>query len=348
MITLLYGTRPEAIKLGPVAAELRSLGTPFRVVCTGQHTDLLKGTPAEHDLFGSSSLNLPSKGNVLQWLAQAERALRFQPDDFVVVQGDTMSALAGARAAAGARLPLAHVEAGVRSHCHSDPWPEELFRIEIDSLSDYFYTPTTTAYANLIAEGHAQHVLLTGNTCVSALHRYATGESAPPQAHLYITLHRRELLQSPVLPALLQRLSQEAAARSQFTFIWPIHPAMQARALDWISKPLPSNLHLRPPLPYRAAVELLRTAQGVLTDSGGVAEEAAVFGVPAIHLRQHTDRPEAVEAGVARAIPPTPAGLAEGIQALCASTLPRTPSGVYGDRSAAFQIALHLTRLGAP
>src|SRR2546426_11973739 len=133
-LVFVYGTRPEAIKLGPIAAELRALGSMGSVICTNQHSELLKGTPAESDLADGASLGLLSNGNVLQWTRVAEGRLRTafgeMPSPTIVVQGDTMTAIAAARAATALRLPVAHVEAGVRSHNAEGPGPGKGVRTE--------------------------------------------------------------------------------------------------------------------------------------------------------------------------------------------------------------------------
>ena len=153
-IVIIFGTRPEAIKLGPVVAALRDEGIDLAIVCTGQHTTLLHGTPAETDLRGATSLALPSTGEIWDWTLRAAGALTdvlvtLGATD-VMVQGDTMSALAGARAAVLLGLPLHHVEAGLRSHDLASPYPEELIRTEIASHATWHYAPTQTARANLV------------------------------------------------------------------------------------------------------------------------------------------------------------------------------------------------------
>src|SRR2546426_12276267 len=138
-LVFVYGTRPEAIKLGPIAAELRALGSMGSVICTNQHSELLKGTPAESDLADGASLGLLSNGNVLQWTRVAEGRLRTafgeMPSPTIVVQGDTMTAIAAARAATALRLPVAHVEAGGRSDNAEEPGPEEGIRTEVGQLA---------------------------------------------------------------------------------------------------------------------------------------------------------------------------------------------------------------------
>src|SRR2546428_12725947 len=174
------------------------------IVCTQQHSERLKGTPAESDLCDGHSLGLLSNGNVLQWTRAAEARLRASfgelPNPVVVVQGDTMTAIAAARAAAALRLPIAHVEAGVRSHNVEEPWPEEGFRTEIAQLAAWHYAPTSTAFANLVQERvDPNRILVTGNPGVSAIARYTSAvpvaEAATPT--ILVTLHRREVLPGP-------------------------------------------------------------------------------------------------------------------------------------------------------
>src|SRR2546422_2797546 len=172
----IYGPRPEGIRLGPIAAELRALGSMGTIICSNQHSELLKGTPAESDLADGASLGLLSNGNVLQWTRTAEARLRAAfgeiPSPTIVVQGDTMTAIAAARAAAALRLPIAHVEAGVRSYNVEEAWAEEGVRTEIAQLAAWHYAPTSTAFANLVQEKvQPNRILVTANPGSSAIAR---------------------------------------------------------------------------------------------------------------------------------------------------------------------------------
>lgn len=348
MITCIFGTRPEAIKLGPVVAQLFGLGKQVRVLCTGQHASLLAGTPAETDLAFAESLGLASDGVVMKWLHRAERELTpklAEQPSVVMVQGDTMSALAGARAAAELGAVLAHVEAGVRSKRMDEPWPEEGFRVEIDRLADWYFAPTTTAYANLIAEGRQPHrIAVTGNSVVSALERYTGAKPQPPSDHMLVTLHRREFLSGPSFVGVLDALAAAAADHPAARFIWPMHPAVAPKAARWLQS-LPNNLLVVEPLRYREAALTLSHSFGVLTDSGGLIEEAATLGVPSVQLRNVSDRPEAIEVGVSRLEPPTPEGVYRAVQALTTGALPRRPTDVYGSVDAASVIARAIAKL---
>lgn len=344
MILLAFGTRPEAIKMGPIAACLTERKVPWIGLCTGQHTDLLRGTPADTDLRRSESLNLPSDGNVLRWLSTCEKAahqwLLAHPNiGLVVIQGDTMSALAVARAAGG--RSLAHVEAGVRSGDTHNPWPEEETRIAITKLVDWHYAPTSTAYANLVSEGiPLSQIRMTGNPIVSALARYTVATSSPSMGHVVVTLHRREFVQSANFKETINTLLNAMAWHGGIEFYWPMHPAVK-QAIGELES-IPKNLLLSAPWDYATAARMLATAKGTITDSGGIQEEAATLGVPCAVVRHVTDRPESIEAGTARLFPPTSDGVVAAVQCIAAETLPRSPTAVFGTPDSALQIALHL------
>lgn len=351
-LLLVFGTRPEAIKLGPVAAELRASSTPFGVLCTGQHTTLLEGTPAETDLSGQNtlSLGLASDGNVTRWTMRAELKIRkfletwdsAEQLNTVVVQGDTMSALAAARAAKILERTLVHVEAGVRSGDLENPWPEEGFRREITGLADWHYAPTSHCFANLVAEGVSPtRILVTGNPVVSALARYTAAKPSPAEDHVLVTLHRRELLGSKQFPQVVEALINEAAQRPSLKFLWPVHPATMPLLSGFEGPP---NLMLGNPLSYVNFAGWLATARGVLTDSGGLQEESAVLGVPCAVLRKVTDRPESVQAGLAALWSPDAAGVKKGIEWLLGPRI-RQPSAIFGDIGSAGTIAKHLASL---
>lgn len=356
MIVFVWGTRPEALKIGPVVAELASRQIPYRTIATGQHWNLLQGTPAETDLKDATSLGLPSSGEPIRWIAEVVpvliSTLASLDPTVVVVQGDTASALAGAKAAHHIGIPVAHIEAGIRSHNLEEPWPEEGFRREITKLATWHYTPTSTTYANLIAEGvPAQRIRLTGNTVVSALARYTHAVAQPPEDHIVLTMHRREWLQWVDLAAFLGEVAEACLDHPRLTIIWPVHPAVKAKwPEEWSN---PKNLWLESPLPYGQMMELLAKARGLATDSGGLVEEAATLGIPTAILRKTNDRPEAVDAGVAKQF--SPKELRKAIDWLAYDWLnkrpsiigfpPRAPTNAFGDWTAATQIAEELTRL---
>lgn len=349
MIALVYGSRPEAIKLGPVAAELRAAGTPFKVVATGQHSDLLLGTPAESDLGGGVELGIKSEGRLTKWLHDVGSGMARALSDaaIVVVQGDTQSALAGALAAHRAGKLLAHVEAGVRSHNQDEPWPEEMIRYNIDQMASYCFAATELAKRNLVDEGkHPSVVAVTGNTVVSALARYSDAKAGtPPSDHLVVTLHRREFWSGRHFFSVLDALCEAARDHAAAKFVWPIHPNIEKRLSQRWLESVPSNFLIVKPFSYRVMASTLASAFGVLTDSGGLVEEAATLGVPSVQLRNVSDRPEAIGAGVSRLCAPTAAGVHEGVSLLTTGAIGRHLEPVYGGVHAAAEVARHLALL---
>lgn len=319
----IVGTRPEAVKLAPVVHALRGAGASVLLLATGQHRELLHGALADFGLAADLDLDVMlaarSPAAVVGALvpAVADVCARAGPAA-VIVQGDTSSAFAGAQAAAYARAPLAHVEAGLRSHGR-DPFPEEMHRRAIAQIADVHFAPTPAAAAELAHEGIATDAIrVTGNTGIDALLWTAArldtdavlagraavalaelgpAAGAPGRRPLLVaTVHRRE--NHPHLPGIVAAL-RRLAARADIAI--PVHPhPVVADAFSALAD-LP-GVALLPPLRYPAFVMLLRKATLVLTDSGGVQEEAPALGTPVLVLRDGTERPEGVACGNARLV----------------------------------------------
>ena len=341
-VLCVFGTRPEAIKVAPVVEALRAHGLAVRVIATGQHTTLLDQDIVGRAMGEMSTLGIASDGKLLRFLTRARNALRAVLSAatlprVVLVQGDTMSALVGALVAGDLKLPTAHVEAGVRSGSRSDPWPEELIRMTIDRQATWRYAPTQTALRNLAKEG--LDGIVVGNTSVDALRRY-TSATARPEASptVLVTLHRRELQRRADVHDVLQALCN-AIAESHVRAVWPVHPTMHPLVAKLT---VPANFLLRPPMAHATMCNALAEARGLVTDSGGLVEEAATLGVPTAIVRFANDRPEAVAAGIAIQAPPTAAGVRFAVQQIAHGAIPRRPQSVYGAGTAAEQIAAHL------
>lgn len=330
MLTFVIGCRPEAIKVRPIILEAVARKRAFRVIATGQHTDLLQGTGVEPDLH----LHVPGTNEPEGYVEQARKALESVPivrNDVVIVQGDTASALAGALWAADRSLPLAHVEAGLRSFDLNDPWPEEGYRIRIDRLAAHRFCPTQGNLQNLQNENLTGVVV--GNTIVDALRLMKIARQEPGTQFVLVTLHRRESFGEP-MRQIVAGLCEFAEANPDMAFIWPIHPNPEVKKAIPLSTP--PNLLLRPPMAYHGFVQFLAHAKAVLTDSGGVVEEACTLGVPTVIARNHTERPEALEHGTAVLIGTTTHGVRAGLQwAISASC---EPSQVFGDGYASQRI----------
>ncbi len=343
-VFFIYGTRPEAIKIAPVVDELRTLLAEPVLLCTGQHTSLLEGTPAETVLQGSTSLGMPSEGSIFGWVHHVTEVLRGEhltAGDHVVVQGDTMSAFVGAAAASGGCV-LHHIEAGVRSHA-SEPWPEEDIRRAISQMADFHYCATAENAANLQKEGiPTERVSITGNPVVTSLLDLGITSCAvsnPPT--ILVTLHRRELRESAEFPAIVDSLFRAMKNRPAVRFLWPLHPALDCIIMH---AEKPDNLDLVAPLSYVDFVVRLSTALGLLTDSGGAVEEAATLGIPTVVFRRYSDRPEAEEAGIAVRITPTRTSPSIALYTLAEKSLKRKPHAIYGDRRSALRIASRIKK----
>ena len=347
-LLFVFGTRPEAIKIGPVVAALRKMNVNTRILTTGQHTDLLRGTPAESDLVDAENCGLASDGNVVRWLTRAQDVLKAQYDRLtprmVVVQGDTMSALAAASAAHMDGIPVAHIEAGIRSHNPDNPWPEETTRVSIAEMAEWHYAPTDTALKNLVTEGVTiDRIRVTGNPIVSAIARYTDAKFVKePLKQIMVTLHRREIQTPEKVQELTEAIYAAAAACGEHLFVWPQHPAFAKLA---VQKVKPLNVYLPGPLPYKTFVESLAASKGLITDSGGAVEEAATLGVPTIVLRAVTDRPEAEAAGIAVRGDPTAENVMSGTLKLMLGDIERKPHAIYGGVDAAERIAAHLASI---
>ena len=319
VILFVAGTRPEAVKLAPVILALRARGSAAMLVATGQHRDLFPetlagfGLVADHDLAIMQCAQSPAAVVGLLVPALANLCATLRPAA-VVVQGDTASAFAGAQAGVYARSPLVHVEAGLRTGT-SDPFPEEMHRRAIAQLADLHFAPTAMAAMALRREGVAANdIHVTGNTGIDALHltvarlagdallqaaqatRFAGIDARRPL--LLATIHRREnhgaRLDSVLLA--LAVLAREAE------IVLPVHPHPAiAGPVQAVLGGLP-GVHLLPPLDYPAFLWLLQRATLVLTDSGGVQEEAPAFGTPVLVLRDVTERSEGIASGNARLV----------------------------------------------
>lgn len=358
-ILVVFGTRPEAIKLAPLIAELRSRRELFDVhLCsTGQHRDLLVEPLAAFGLVPDTNLEVMRAGQSLasllsRILAELGPVFEAQRPDICVVQGDTSSAFGGAVAAFYAQVPIAHVEAGLRSGDRSSPFPEEEHRILIDSMARWCFAPTEEARNNLLRESvDSERIWLTGNTGIDALRwlerrsrdhdseldAYLEDHGVGPEDTLLVaTIHRREHPDEEL--ADIAKALAEIAARPNIRVIAPTHPNPQVRAT--LDRCLHGSAVRRVPVldPVRFC-GLLRRAAVVVTDSGGVQEEATSLGVPSVIVRRRSDRPESVYAGLSRVVGCDRAAIVHATFALLDSPQVRRPCDVFGDGRACARIA---------
>lgn len=310
-IAVIYGTRPEVIKLSPLVTALRQTPEPtVLTISTHQHTSLLEDSLAASHLItdvetrrpdGSSIQHLVSSiGTNLQDLRLSTRA--------VVVQGDTVTAYAGALFGFLNGMSVIHLEAGLRTSTLHNPFPEEGLRRAITQLADLHLAPTIGARNNLEVEGvDPNSIVVTGNTSVDALERQlrAPARPLPPPTRsggplCVITLHRRESWGAPIA-RVASAIGQLADAFPGVQFVCPLHPNPIVRKAFDDATPR-GNVVVIDPLPHDDFVNLLRSATMIITDSGGIQEESTVLGIPTLVTREETERPEAVQAGVAHLV----------------------------------------------
>ena len=349
-VMLVVGTRPEAIKLAPLASALSARSFAPVLVLTGQHSQL---DPGSYGLSGIPLIRLrcAAQGDPRLHAEAVANALAgtlrgASRPELLVVQGDTSSALGGALAAEAAGLPLAHVEAGLRSHDLSLPWPEEGNRVAIDRLADLLFAPTEDNAANLALEGVGGEVHVTGNTAIDAL--FAVLASLPPRStdagglpRLLVTCHRRENWGAAFTPIGMALLELARSPWLRIEFVLHSNPAMAAAARLLLGGN--PRIRLLPPMDHRTMVAALRSAHLILSDSGGLQEEAPALGVPLLVLRSNTERPEAVESGNCRLVGNERAAIVDEVRRLLDDpgchrrmALPALP---FGDGQAAPRIA---------
>jgi UDP-N-acetylglucosamine 2-epimerase (non-hydrolysing) len=347
------GTRPEAVKLAPLVLDMRRRAAPAVLVATGQHRALFGealagfGLSADHDLGVMAAAPEAQVAALVPMLADL---IRRQRPAHVVVQGDTSSALAGALAARYAGARLAHVEAGLRTGTH-DPHPEEMHRKLIAQMADLHFAPTAAAAAALAAEGVASGVHVTGNTGIDALMlmqarladdvALARAVMAPlagiprDRPWLLATIHRREN-QGAVLDGMVSALAELAG---EAEIIVPVHPSPAVAGPVWAALDRRAHVHLLPPLPYAAFVALMLQSALVLTDSGGVQEEAPAIGLPCLVLRDVTERREGLDSGNALLVGRDPVAIVAAARAVLAGGAVRAamaaPAMPYGNGGAA-------------
>ncbi|SPH16602.1 UDP-N-acetylglucosamine 2-epimerase [Defluviimonas aquaemixtae] len=323
-----FGTRPELIKFLPVLRTLRRRrGLMPVTVLTSQHTDLVKPLielwkiRVDHDL-GAMVHGQTLNSLLSRLVARFDDVLADEAPDFVLVQGDTTSALAAAQAAWHRQIPVGHIEAGLRSGARENPFPEEMNRRLITALATLHFAPTDRNVAALLSEGVARdRIILTGNPIVDAIGLIRKRQTPSPEIRdlvaslagrrlLLLTTHRRESF-GALMRGRLRVLRDFVERRADVSLVFPVHcnPAVTEVATQELGG-VP-NIHLVPPLHYPDFLHCLASAWLVVSDSGGVQEEAPSLGKPLLILRENTERPEVVESGVARLVGRTPQRLSD-------------------------------------
>ena len=317
-VLFIFGTRPEAIKLSPLVLKLKSFPDLYstQVCVTGQHRGMLDQVLSAFGVTPDYDLNVMTPGQTLfQSTARIVEALAAPfsaaKPDLAIVQGDTTTTLCGALAAFYSGVPVAHVEAGLRTGDLRQPFPEELNRVLTARMARLHFAATSWAADNLRQEGISEHLWITGNTGIDAVlqvrGRLERGEliasasqfERPGKRMILVTAHRRESFGEG-----FEQICQALAAiadRPDVHVIYPVHPNPNVRTAVERLRAHP-NITLTEPLDYVPFVDLMRRAFLILTDSGGIQEEAPSLGKPVLVLREKTERPEAVEAGTVKLV----------------------------------------------
>ena len=314
-ILIIFGTRPEAIKLAPLIKRLRQINTFDISVCnTGQHKDLIKpiidlfNISVDHELE-TMEINQGLTGLTCKIITKLELHFKtFQPD-YIIVHGDTTTSFASSLAAFYAGIKIIHIEAGLRTFNKKSPFPEEINRTLTGALADIHFAPTETSKNNLISEGKVNNIFVTGNTVIDALFdalklidensieiNKLKSKIDKSKKLILFTGHRRENFGSG-FDNIFDSIRDLTISRDDIQLIYPVHPNPNVKKIaeDYFKNN--DNVLLIEPLDYSTFIWLLNASYLVITDSGGIQEEAPSLGKPVLVIRDTTERPEAVDAG---------------------------------------------------
>ncbi|MGC9605512.1 MAG: UDP-N-acetylglucosamine 2-epimerase (non-hydrolyzing) [Minisyncoccia bacterium] len=350
-IAIILGTRPEIIKMSPLIRACDKEGCDYFILHSGQHYS----PEMDKKIFGDLGIpypqyNLHSGGQEFRKQMSAmvfgiQEILKKEKPDAVLVQGDTYTVLAGVLSAAKLGIPIGHIEAGLRSNDLS--MPEEVNRIIADSISDYLFVPSEHARANLLAENiPAGKIHLTGNTVVDAVNHSLplSGRTASDiftrmgvekNKYILATAHRAEKVDTKETRKKIFKSLILASHYMKMPVVYPVHPRTWKHIENWVHT-IPKEIKLVAPLGYFDFLQLESQAALILTDSGGIQEEACILGVPCVTMRENTERPETVELGTNILAGLEPESVLAGVKSILAKPL---PSGEpYGDGHAAERI----------
>ena len=360
---VVLGTRPEAIKLAPVIHALKQHAGPNdqTIVCsTGQHREMLLQTFEQFEITPDINLDIMKKGQspsdvVGRLMIELGQVYKDHTPDWVVVQGDTATVLAGALSATLHKIKVAHVEAGLRTYDNSEPFPEEINRRAVGVVADQHFASTELAQQNLLSEGiPPESIMVTGNTVIDSLNwmlssqQSSTRRNDPNERLIVVTAHRRESFGEPIRQICLA-IRDIARNHDNVRIVFPVHlnPMIREPVHEILGDE--ECVELIEPQNYANFVRLLQNAHMILSDSGGVQEEASALGIPTLLLRDCSERPEAIDSGVVLSV-----GADRDKITSHASTLLNDadvyskmaqPTTVFGDGRASIRIAKCLLNL---
>ncbi len=357
-VICIFGTRPEAIKMAPVIRELKKHPNNCEVtICiTAQHREMLNQVLAIFDLRPSIDLNLMQHNQGLGSLTAdsiklLSKVIMDVVPDLALVQGDTTTAMAAALACFYQKIPVGHIEAGLRTNNIYNPFPEEINRRIISVITTYNFAPTQKAKEALLKEGiDKETIFLTGNTVVDALNMIIHSRkdvnlkflsSLNNNKLILVTAHRRESFGKP-LEDICRALKEIAERNSDIEIIYPVHlnPNVGSTVYSMLNNL--DRVHLLSPLDYSDFIWILSRCYLVLTDSGGIQEEAPVLGIPVLVLRNETERPEGIEANVAKLVGTNPEAIIKNVEILLRNSQEykkmAKATALYGDGRASEKI----------
>jgi len=321
-VMLVFGTRPEAIKMAPIILAMQEAKDRYEpyVLATGQHDEMMNQVLDVFQINPNLDLEIMTEGQTMvdvttRALAGVYEVLNRVHPDLVLVQGDTTTAFVSALAAYYQKIPVGHVEAGLRTHDKYSPYPEEMNRRMISSLADLHFAPTNRSHRKLCSEGISEdHIFVTGNTVIDALfiavqkgvnfeNKLLKSLDYQHKKVIVLTLHRRESFGGPI-ENILKAVRQIASDYQDVEIVFPVHPnpAVRQAVIKILGGKRNSNIHLLDPLGYLDFVRLMKRSYLILTDSGGIQEEAPSLAKPVLVLRETTERPEGIEAGCAKLV----------------------------------------------
>jgi len=319
-IVCIFGTRPEAIKMAPVVRELQKKKDLFKtvVVVTAQHRQMLDQVLKLFSFQSNHDLNIMQESQTLYYittssLSRLERVIKRENPDFILVQGDTTTTFAATLAGFYQKVPVGHIEAGLRSYDKFNPYPEEINRVLTDALCDLHFAPTPTAKRNLLKENiNKESIFVTGNTVIDALHLalkrpHRFRNPILKKIHftkkriILLTAHRRENWGIPLQNMCLS-IRQLIEKYDDLEIVYPVHLNPKVKNVVYRLLKNSPRIHLTKPLGYLDFINLMNKCFLVLTDSGGLQEEGPCLGKPVLVLREVTERPEGIEAGAVKLV----------------------------------------------
>lgn len=320
-ILFIFGTRPEVIKLAPLILEMKKYPEQYQLILcnTEQQKELSNQTLAFFDLKADYTLDVMQPNQSLsdvqpRILSKLNTVFNENTIDATIIQGDTMSVFCGALSSFYHKIPIFHVEAGLRSYNNFEPFPEEAIRQMVSRITDLHFAPTPKAYQALIQENIAEEkIFITGNTVIDALSCLSAVTIEKARQNLQtknitlsdklvlVTAHRREN-HGERLTHILKAIIHLAQEFSDHSFVIPVHPNPNVKEKFYESLASIPNIILLPPLDYPELVLVMQHAKLILTDSGGIQEEAPAFGTPLLVMRHETERTEGVQAGFAKLV----------------------------------------------